>query len=363
MTNKNGFIERAHFTTETLGYSEAYEAWHDSISVLFDVDPLENTLANGFGAEVESFMVGSMMLARSRSNVQGFKRKAQTIARSGMDHIMIQYFERGGNDIISESGIVRVRPGDIQVIDMAQELETKAHGLDRAERVNGHEEFTNLSVIIAREHLEELVPTLHAMHLRVIPSGTPLNLILGNYILNLFSTAPNLRAREAEGLVKPTAQLLAASLSQNMDTIEFTRNSVDEALLLSVRRLIDLHLGDMTLSPDKIAAAMNISRATLFRICEPVGGVMNFVRQRRLALARRLLHSSNEQVHVKAIAYKLGFSNPSSFARAYRAEFGLSPSETKALYHSDIHQRAALASPVENGLDRRYEYWMSHIVR
>jgi AraC-like DNA-binding protein len=251
----------------------------------------------------------------------------------------------------------------LQIIDMAQELETKTHGLGRTERLYNQEEFINLSVIIAREHFEELVPTLHAMHLRVIPAGTPLNLILSNYILNLFSTASSLKAREAEGLVKPTAQLLAASLSRDPETVDFTRNSVDEALLLSVRRLIDHRLGDMTLSPDKIAAAMNISRATLFRICEPVGGVMNFVRQRRLALARRLLHSSNDQVPVKAIAYKLGFSNPSSFARAYRAEFGLSPSETKAIYQSDTHEREALASSAENGLDRRYEYWMSHIVR
>jgi AraC-like DNA-binding protein len=54
-------------------------------------------------------------------------------------------------------------------------------------------------------------------------------------------------------------------------------------------------------------------------------GIAGYSRQRRLETARDLLaHSS---LGVAAIAFDVGFSNPSQFARAFRQQYGLNPSE------------------------------------
>ncbi|MEX0300712.1 MAG: helix-turn-helix transcriptional regulator, partial [Kordiimonas sp.] len=223
-------------------------------------------------------------------------------------------------------------------------------------------DYRNFSLFIARDRLEDLVPSVQALHLRIIPAHTPLNAILRNYIMSMYQNGPNLTNSEADALVQPTAELLAASLGKMPDTVALAENTINQAVLLSVKKFIRQQLHNPALTPDMIAHYIGISRASLFRLCKPLGGIKNFIKQQRIIHARRLLNNPGNMESVKSIAYNLGFNSPSSFARAYKQHFGFTPTETRDLFLETIRGRNHIQHHSPHGIDRRYEYWMANLV-
>jgi AraC family transcriptional regulator, positive regulator of tynA and feaB len=71
---------------------------------------------------------------------------------------------------------------------------------------------------------------------------------------------------------------------------------------------------------------------------ETVGEV---VRVRRLAKARRDLMKSGEPI--STIAHRWRFSDSSHFSKAFKAHYGVSPSEYRALSQSRGHRDQVLA--------------------
>jgi AraC-like DNA-binding protein len=75
-----------------------------------------------------------------------------------------------------------------------------------------------------------------------------------------------------------------------------------------------------------------ITRSTLYRLFEPLGGVAAYITERRLRYAFRQMTDPLEQhLRVSQLAFDLGFSHPSAFTRAFRGFFGMSPKDVRAL--------------------------------
>ena len=353
-------IDHSHFSTKALDPKHKYDAWEDSISAVFEVNPTENTLSRSFDANVESYMIGPLMFACCKTNGQAFTRDKKTVARHNMDHILIQFYMQGNNTLITPRETMRTSAGDIQ-IDMAQELNSIANpgprANDAAPRI-----FSNMSLVVARDRLETFMPALHTLHLHTLKANTPLNLILRNFIMAMFQNAPDLTQHDADTLVNPTLELLAATIGKAPDTVDKVGGTLDQAALISVKQFVDRHLHLNTLGPDLIAKHLGVSRASLFRICQPIGGVMALVRTRRLLVARRMLNNMSTSRSVKSIAYALGFSDQSSFNRAYKQQFGFSPTETREFYLANALNQKNGAKNTGSVGDRKYESWISNLV-
>ncbi|MFD4659858.1 helix-turn-helix domain-containing protein [Kitasatospora sp. NPDC058444] len=113
---------------------------------------------------------------------------------------------------------------------------------------------------------------------------------------------------------------------------DFSTAARDE-LLAQVRNYIEDHLADPDLSPQAIARANHISVRYLHRIFQREGvTVGQWLRQRRLESCRQdLRRTPNRRITVSAVANRWGFVSASHFSRAFRDEFGMSPSEWQAL--------------------------------
>jgi AraC-like DNA-binding protein len=103
-------------------------------------------------------------------------------------------------------------------------------------------------------------------------------------------------------------------------------------------RYIESNLAARDLGVVKLAATFGLSRASLYRLFEPVGGVASFIRERRLARAHQVLTAPGLQNRrIGPIAYQAGFRSLAAFNRSFLAAYGDTPRNVRK-------QKAARAS-------------------
>jgi AraC-like DNA-binding protein len=98
------------------------------------------------------------------------------------------------------------------------------------------------------------------------------------------------------------------------------------------RREVERHLEPLLASGairmEQAALAMRCSRQTLYRRLKAEGATFEQVLDGlRRKLASRLLRE--EGLSVKEVAYRLGFSDPAAFSRAFKRWTGVAPSEAR----------------------------------
>ena len=96
-----------------------------------------------------------------------------------------------------------------------------------------------------------------------------------------------------------------------------------------VEQAIEPLLGDAQVSINGVARALGMSRQTLYRRLKAEGVTFEEILDaKRRQLAVRYL--GLDGVSVKAAAYRLGFSDPAAFSRAFKRWTGISPSSFRA---------------------------------
>jgi AraC-like DNA-binding protein len=97
-----------------------------------------------------------------------------------------------------------------------------------------------------------------------------------------------------------------------------------------VTAFIDRHLLSTELSPELVAGEFAMSRAVLYRLFEPLGGVAGYVRRRRMEwAAEQFARDGAAPRTIASIAERAGFDSVPAFARAFRAHHGHSPADLR----------------------------------
>ena len=136
-----------------------------------------------------------------------------------------------------------------------------------------------------------------------------------------------LRARIKNLLVQRTLLRSRFSTSTVFKPSEITTVSIDQVFLKKVLSLIETNLADHTYNIDFMAKEMNMSLSQLNRklhalVGQPAGHIL---RSMRLQRAADLLKQKAETV--AGICYAVGFNDHAYFSRAFKKQFGCTPSE------------------------------------
>jgi AraC-like DNA-binding protein len=123
--------------------------------------------------------------------------------------------------------------------------------------------------------------------------------------------------------------LLASIISDH--TGEHRASALSASYLLAAKQHIQEHLDDPSLTCEQVAAAAGISSRHLARLFAQEGGAPGrYLQEKRLERARQLLASPRgSRLDIAEIAYRHGFSSQAHFARAFKARFGMTPSEAR----------------------------------
>ncbi|HEX5857910.1 MAG TPA: helix-turn-helix domain-containing protein [Microbacterium sp.] len=97
---------------------------------------------------------------------------------------------------------------------------------------------------------------------------------------------------------------------------------------------IELHLADADLDAAVIAEALHVSERTIYKTCADAGfSLEDHIIARRLARARADLEAASLAAEpIGALARRWGFKDASHFSRRFRARYGSSPREWRAMH-------------------------------
>ncbi|HEX8060989.1 MAG TPA: nickel-binding protein [Cyclobacteriaceae bacterium] len=104
-------------------------------------------------------------------------------------------------------------------------------------------------------------------------------------------------------------------------------NPAEETFITQCFDIMDEQLSNESFHIDTLVKAVGMSRAQLYRKIQALAGKApnSFIRDLRLEKARGLL--KRKTGNVAEVAYEVGFSNPSYFAKCFAKRFGCLPSQ------------------------------------
>jgi transcriptional regulator GlxA family with amidase domain len=93
--------------------------------------------------------------------------------------------------------------------------------------------------------------------------------------------------------------------------------------------VIEARLADSELSVEDLAADMNLSRVQLYRKVKNItnSSPVELLRMARLNRAYQLLLTTDKSV--SEVAYEVGFSAPSYFAKCFKDAYGMPPGDIR----------------------------------
>lgn len=109
------------------------------------------------------------------------------------------------------------------------------------------------------------------------------------------------------------------------DTIAVSK--ADRELLQKMDAAIDKSLAESEFSVEDLAGILCMSRSTLFEKIKNVSGLTpnNYIRLTRLKKAAEIL--AKGEYHINEVGYLVGFSSPSYFAKCFKKQFGVLPTD------------------------------------
>lgn len=291
------------------------DAWRAATAALFDASPIAAD-DTGFSASIRSYAIGPLLFGRSAGVAQHFVRDHSVVARSGVDHLFVQLYVAGGYRGTTSAGEILVEPGDISVLDLAETFETVANG-----------PFDNLNLIVPRAMLAQAGIDVEPLHGLVFRRDNPLTQLLGNHLAVLDQLVGSMQIADGEAAADVAFSLLVASLRHAPEQGE--RVAID-SVLGRARGVIEANLADPALNADRIAQECGMSRASLYRLFEAVGGVAAYIRLVRMRRALfELSGVDGTNARVAAVALRCGYENATSFTRAFQGTFGVSPTAVR----------------------------------
>lgn len=302
-----GRFPELHFRTAGLSDADALAHWREVMAPLFRIEQPRYTRTIPRG-NLSVFVVGEIIVNRCTFNAQHLSRDPHLIATTP-DHLVLQYYRSGGfRGVIAGQPVCIVR-GQVAVADLGQEIDSYAARSD------------TIGLSVPRSLLNAIDPTALRRQL-----DTPRNRLLGGYMANLPKRVARACAADAAVLTAEIVTLLERVFAPG--PLNYAAPvAANETLLDRALALVEAHLGNTDLSPSFAAGRLGISRATLFRLFAPMGGIMRYVQERRLLALRDTLDDPLDTRSLAQLGSAHGFKSPAVLSRTFRARFAASPRE------------------------------------
>jgi AraC family transcriptional activator of tynA and feaB len=269
-------------------------------------------------AELETRTFGDLELVRTsvEDGVFTVSRTGELLAKSVYNSFFVSCVFAGSASLSQEGRFIELQARDIAVLDSSLEYSVVIDG-----------QVDLLWIRVPRYRLEGRLATPAALMAQRVDGRQGLGRLASSLLHATFDEAVQVPPPQALRVSNSLLDLLALSL--NMP--EGVGRLRSDTVLRRVQNDIESNLSDPDLSLKRIAERQAVSVRYLNKLFEREGiSTARWIRLRRLERCRRDLESLEHRGRsVSEIAYAHGFNEISSFNRAFKTHFGVSPSSLR----------------------------------
>jgi len=319
--DNGGGLPFSCFDSEELAELDRFDVTRECVRPLCNLEPLDLTRRESFDFAVRGWNIGGLLFGTNRLNSGGVRlvRNARSALTDG-DAVQLFLYRRGGFCGENADERIAVGPGDIGLLDLGRGFD-----VEHAPRSD------HLTLVIPRALL---VPRLTRPRLPaglVLKRDTTVARLLATHLQTLTQVLPSASADEADEIADTLLALIAASLGPGIMSREPVGEAVAQATLGAIRDYIEARLDSPQLNVDALCRHFGRSRAYVYRLFQPFGGIRAYIQERRLVRCfRQLTAPRSRHVPIIDVAFGHGFTNQSHFSRLFRQRFGLSPSDARS---------------------------------
>ena len=303
-----------HWSTEAVAPHDQLAYWRDVVWQAFvPVTPEPLATAESFSGSVTASAIGALGASRISADAQVVSRTAEQVRRAPGEVFFLNLPLTAGTWATQSGREAWLAPGDFTIVDSAAPFE-----------LGFAAPFEQLSFTIPAATLTRLLADPAAVTARRVRGDSGLGAIASTALRAAATTSAG-DAGAAAALGDHLAGLVALALG-GLAPAAIPRRS--DVVLQLARDEIERSLGDPALSPATVAAQVGISTRYLHRLFGESGGPSfgRHVLERRLERCDRALGDpAIAHWTITQIAFEHGFNDPSYFARAYRARYGITP--------------------------------------
>lgn len=135
--------------------------------------------------------------------------------------------------------------------------------------------------------------------------------------------------RQRDLLEEERDKQIEARLATEQNREEEATATIEDGFYKRLIQIVDDNMDNTALSVDVLGAEVNLGRVQLYRKCKASCGLSpnELIRTQRLNRAYKLLHETH--MNISEVAYSVGFSSPSYFAKCYKDKFGKNPTDSQ----------------------------------
>ena len=304
----------AMLATHSLPVSEQFEAWRAWYAAVFDMSPRQPE-AEGFRARTSAWTMDGFGFSRVATPPISLARTKTLVRHNPVDHWCISVSKKSATTLEAGEDVLEAAPGVPFILSLGEETH-----MERAQ--------DRIQLYLTRDDFQAIAPLLDGARDRALDS--PEGHLLADYMILLERNIPHLPASDGPKLARAIQAMVGACLAPSADRLAEASNHIDLTLMERVRQAVARNLRSPSLSPEKLCREAATSRSQLYRLLEPEGGVAHYILRRRLSESFSLLCDASSNLPIGKVAEMLCFADGSSFSRAFRREFGMSPSDVRA---------------------------------
>jgi AraC-like DNA-binding protein len=282
----------------------------------------------GFEASYSQRMVADALVSQVRTSAYHFERTPAGIARVPLDYfVIVQQLGAG----------VVIGPRDDQQFVPSGGFSTNYGNTPYVLRSSDEQSGFHANIVaIPFARCQSLVARNARLGSRPLPVEVGPSALFASYFGAFVEQAPHLTGAAAEVAVETLLQLALVARGLGTEPVEPTRDALRAGQLEAARQFIARNLPRADLTPARAARAIGISVRQLHHLFEPTGTTFSHtLLAQRLDRARRLLAQWPDRPVID-IALACGIESQTTFYRAFRDAFGMTPGE----YRDEMSRRA-----------------------
>jgi len=331
------------FSTRERAPVEQFYAWQAHMAPLVEVSlPDDKSPEDGFLADQTAWHLGNLLIVQQRVPAHSYTRSRAMLRLSPIDHWYVELLREGRAWTEVDRRVAESGPDKLAFRSLGYPYRGRTTDADA------------ILLFMPYDLLADDASILEAANNSIL-SGNLARLLI-NYVHGIEANFSNLTAEELPRIVHTIRDMVVACVSSSVAQ-PTTATLSNMGMMERAHRYIHSNLQSGDLTPDTICRALGISRTRLYQLFGTSGGVLNYIRKRRLLAAYADLSDPTNNRPISEIAEAAGFDLAANFTRAFSHEFGFSPREIRK---AAAAERPFLpATPPERRREGSFGNWLS----